>query len=580
MVPGLFRLKIGLTFTVAFISLLWLGVLSLRALDRYVVEPGTIADGNGGIYTNWITAATQIQWAVNASTNASDTIWVSNGTYVLTNQINVTSNIVLRSANGPEVTIVNGGFVENAAVPTNNRCLFLSNISAFVSGFTFSNGACDTNGGGGVWIGAGTLSNSTVCNNKSFVPTNFVSLGGGGIFIRPAGTVIACQVTANNVSNTAGNSSYGSGGGIMAYGAGCEVYGCVVSNNNITGYAISRGGGGIYAYIGPRIRSSLICNNMIYSNTTIEGLGGGVHLYEGNAAMESCTVTVNQALTGGGVYMNRATVTNCLVLNNYARDNGGGFCMYAGNFGYVNYVFNTTIIGNSNMGVVMTTDNRGGTNQMANCTVETNVSLGIYISGNATTAVNIVSNCAVRGNKGGGIHCNILKSAQFRNCLIANNTNSGTYAGLRIASGCGTVAVSSCTIVSNISTNYGAGLRIETTNGGIFVSSCIIYSNGVGGTNDVYDLWAPTNYNALQYSCVGTNAGFTGAVIIATNPQFANFAGGNFHLAGNSPCINAGSNESWMTNALDLDKRARIRYGTVDMGAYETIQDATIYRFR
>jgi len=31
------------------------------AADRYVVEPGTIADGQGGIYTNWAIAATQIQ---------------------------------------------------------------------------------------------------------------------------------------------------------------------------------------------------------------------------------------------------------------------------------------------------------------------------------------------------------------------------------------------------------------------------------------------------------------------------------------------------------------------------------------
>ena len=38
-----------------------------------------------------------------------------------------------------------------------------------------------------------------------------------------------------------------------------------------------------------------------------------------------------------------------------------------------------------------------------------------------------------------------------------------------------------------------------------------------------------------------------------------------------SPCINTGTNRDWMTNASDLDKRKRIRYGVVDIGAYERI---------
>jgi hypothetical protein len=45
-------------------------------------------------------------------------------------------------------------------------------------------------------------------------------------------------------------------------------------------------------------------------------------------------------------------------------------------------------------------------------------------------------------------------------------------------------------------------------------------------------------------------------------------ASGNLRLQPNSPCINAGDN-SYVTNATDLDGNPRISGGIVDIGAYE-----------
>ncbi len=58
-----------------------------------------------------------------------------------------------------------------------------------------------------------------------------------------------------------------------------------------------------------------------------------------------------------------------------------------------------------------------------------------------------------------------------------------------------------------------------------------------------------------------------------------NYVAGNLRLANNSPCINTGTNQDWMTTTYpyDLDGRARIRYGTVDMGAYEIIYNGTVF---
>ena len=64
------------------------------------------------------------------------------------------------------------------------------------------------------------------------------------------------------------------------------------------------------------------------------------------------------------------------------------------------------------------------------------------------------------------------------------------------------------------------------------------------------------------------------------DPMFVDFAREDFRLRSDSPCFNTGTNQDWMRNAVDLDGRRRLMYGTVDMGVYERLQDATVYRFR
>ena len=74
----------------------------LRAADRYVWLSG----GNSDPYDSWTNAATNIQAAVDSAA-PGETVWITNGTYGITNQIVVTNGITLRGFSGsPADTVV------------------------------------------------------------------------------------------------------------------------------------------------------------------------------------------------------------------------------------------------------------------------------------------------------------------------------------------------------------------------------------------------------------------------------------------------------------------------------------------
>jgi hypothetical protein len=132
-----------------------------------------------------------------------------------------------------------------------------------------------------------------------------------------------------------------------------------------------------------------------------------------------------------------------------------------------------------------------------------------------------------------------------------------------------------CTVVSN----EGGGIRVLSTLTNVIENTisyfnCPPYSNFYfsGSGVAIVSNCCTTPLSVLPAGTSGLN--------IKSDPQFVNKDAGDWRLKADSPCVNSGMNQDWMTNAVDLDGRTRIRYGTVDMGAYERINSGTIYTLR
>jgi len=445
----------------AAVFLLWSGILALRASDRYVATNGT----DTGDFLTWATASSNIQWAVDKALAAGDTVWVSNGTYVLTNQIVVTNNIVLRSANGPDGTILNG----NRSV----RCLYVSNDSALISGLLITNGLNTNDGyGGGAFLRKGVVSNCWITGSLVSNPVTTTYIGGGGIYVYKPSTVKSSRVYGNWFYDTANNNDNG-GGGIYIYQEACVTDTVVMLNT----YSNKSGGG--------------------------DGGGGGVKM------------------TSGGT----KPLVNCQIISNAAYGSSGSAL------------------------------NGGG---------------GIHISWGGTVKDSVISGNTNMGAGGGGV--TMRYGGELRNCLICSNGSAG---GTLAVAATGPQIIQNCTIVEN--RGVGAAVRLEEGPSASYIPlsmvNTIVYSNFSSGNVSNWWIVSNTTNICLTNNCTyPTNFPANNIISgnISNNPLFIDCPAGNYRLAGNSPCINAGTNQSWMTTAFDLSGRQRLIQTTVDMGAYES----------
>lgn len=276
-------------------------------------------------YTSWSTAATNIQDAVDAASRR-DTVLVTNGVYqtggrpvvtpdfgpILTNRVVVTNSILLRSVNGPAVTVITGYQVPGT---TNDygavRCVYLDD-GAILSGFTLSNGATGPSGSDGIWESWGGGVN---CPSGDAVVTNCIIVNnaagdsGGGC---QGGSFYNCQFVGNLSCYGGGAEGaiadncmfthdcafcggYGSGGGAD----NSTLKNCIMANNSS-----DYGGGASW---------STLNNCALYANSSGSSGGGA-----GNSTLNNCTLTGNSA-DGSGGGADGSTLNNSIVYFNFAQ---------------------------------------------------------------------------------------------------------------------------------------------------------------------------------------------------------------------------------------------------------------------
>jgi hypothetical protein len=224
-------------------------------------------------YSDWSTAATNIQDAIDAAT-AGDSVLVTNGIYgtggrvmagTLTNRIAITKPLTVSSVYGPAVTIIAGQL-------SGLRCAWLTNGAA-LSGFTLRFG--------------GTLSGGTTTN---------LHRGGGAWCAGTDASLVNCYFVNCQ--------AYFEGGG--AYGG--TLKNCWLWNNFCTGFGLasdgSRAGGAGAA-------KSLLNNCSVTYNESRQASGATLGCW-----LTNCTIAYNDTSSGFTAGSHSDTAVNCIIYFN------------------------------------------------------------------------------------------------------------------------------------------------------------------------------------------------------------------------------------------------------------------------
>ena len=357
------------------------------------------------------------------------------------------------------------------------------------------------------------------------------------------------------------NESYEYGGGAIAIN-GSEISNCAIRQCASSGVALFQAallvdskiigcsntwgnGGGVYATENSFIKRSDIINCYGY-------YGGGIYAKEG-VQISECTIVECEGWYGGGIYTYEnvqiydSSITKC----NSLSDGGGLYLSWS-----VEGVEAVNLLISSNNSARYYGGIYACNSKIYNCRITDNISTNQprnYVGGGCFEDCN-VQGCYIARNISGNVGGGCFENSSVRDCLIEQNVSAYDGGGCSVWRS----LLENCTIVNNSA----------LTGGGI-----CDYGYSTQRNTIVYYNFAQTGTNwhdceTWEYSCTKPVPG--GAGNFSTVPQFIDMTDGDFRLYPLSPCINAGTNISWMSGSLDFGGTNRLLQGKVDVGAYES----------
>ena len=330
-------------------------------------------------------------------------------------------------------------------------------------------------------------------------------------------------------------------------------------------------GGGVY------LAHGTLSNCHITGNATLEcrniGWGGG-GVYMTNGLLQDCQITANvsrdwasaaegngQATVGdfggGGVFMLRGTLSGCTIAWNTntvsadtgAMSGGGGVQFRGGLITNCSIVFNRHELdggagwpGGGGVGA------HGGPGTIVDSTISSNYASrrggGMYLQGSNIRILRcrfIGNECPQSGNTGGaGLTLN--SGGVMENCLIASNV--GPY-GISL-SYCNS-KMRNCTVIGH---TIGIGDAYVYTNKARIENTIVAHNRDAdfGLTVSSYK-FEVTN---ICFNCCSTQ--FVQGVNhnVVALPGLKDAAGGDYTLRGDSPCVDAGTTDVWVSITTDL----------------------------
>ncbi|NCD32919.1 MAG: PKD domain-containing protein [Spartobacteria bacterium] len=492
-------------------------------------------------FTNWFYAATNVQDAIKACPEGGTTL-IGPGRYVLLDPLYVDKHMTLAGVPAAEHVVLDAD--------GNGRVMAINHTNAFIHTLTLTGGA-DTYAAG-IELLAGTVSNVTITGNTASSMYGGVNMGGNALLTHSTiisnkaasyaggrasgfsrvqhceflfnesdgdcgGLGLEHQAHAEDCTLTANLVHMGGGGGLYFNQGGSAQYMALSSN------AASQGAG-VYFHRGGTLRYSAITKGWAFF------YGGGAWL-SGGGLMELCFIRDNFALTvapygkAGGVVLDRGGILrDCYVAENQANHVGGVYVQGDG------LIDDCDI--NQNLATNISIDSTTHLAQVG----------GVFLNGGEMRH-SIVRQNISQGDIGG---LQLTEDAEVRNSIIANNTAADQFGGVALFAD-GSPIIRNSTIAYN-SANALGGLYIEDDG---TVINTIAHGNTADGQ--------PSEYMADGAPMV--------VHLFTNDPQFVSTT--NLRLQASSTCINAGTNEDWMTGATDFDGNPRIIGPATDIGAYE-----------